>query len=193
MRLIATRLFAIVICSVCAFAQAKPNAQVFPLQDATGLVLTKAKAEAAEYLGRKAVKLTVAGDDGDGIALLPGTDFQDGTIQAELAVKVTTAPGGRNPGFLGIAFRARDAEHLELFYIRPGNASAPDQLQRNHAVQYGASPGFGWYHLRREWPGLYESGADIAPETWTKLKIEVAGRTARLYLNDSAKPSLIVD
>jgi hypothetical protein len=30
-------------------------------------------------------------------------------------------------------------------------------------------------------------------ETWTKVRIEVAGRAAKLYLNGSAKPSLVVD
>jgi len=64
---------------------------------------------------------------------------------------------------------------------------------RNHAVQYASDPEFGWYRLRREWPALYESHADLAMETWTKVRIEVAGRTAKLYLNGSAKPSLVVD
>jgi hypothetical protein len=40
---------------------------------------------------------------------------------------------------------------------------------------------------------VYESHAELAMETWTKVRIEVAGRTARLYLNGSAKPSLVVD
>ena len=30
-------------------------------------------------------------------------------------------------------------------------------------------------------------------ETWTKVRIEVAGRAAKLYLNGSSKPSLVVD
>ena len=64
---------------------------------------------------------------------------------------------------------------------------------RNHAVQYSAEPGFGWYKLRREWPFVYESYAEIEPEKWTHLKIEVAGRVARLYVNGSTKPSLVVD
>ena len=64
---------------------------------------------------------------------------------------------------------------------------------RNHSVQYCSEPNFGWYRLRREWPFVYESYADIQPETWTKLKIEVAGRTARIFLNGSTKPSLVVN
>src|SRR5260370_42369057 len=30
-------------------------------------------------------------------------------------------------------------------------------------------------------------------ETWTKVRIEVVGRAAKLYLNGSSKPSLVVD
>jgi hypothetical protein len=64
---------------------------------------------------------------------------------------------------------------------------------RNHSVQYVAAPGFDWYKLRREWPSVYESYADLQPEAWTKVKIEVHGRAARLYVNGSETPSLIVN
>jgi hypothetical protein len=80
-----------------------------------------------------------------------------------------------------------------LFYLRPGNADAPDQAMRNHAVQYVAEPGSGWYRLRREWPWVYESHAELKPETWTKVRVEVAGRAAKLYINGSAGPALVVD
>jgi hypothetical protein len=178
----------------CLFADTPPRAQTFPLRDTTGLIAPKVKTEAVSYLGRKCVRVTVDGDDREGVALLPGTDFQDGVIEAELALKTIVPPGVRYPGFVGIAFRARpDASHYELFYLRPGNSEAADQAMRNHAVQYVSEPGFGWYRLRREWPWVYESHAELAMETWTKVRIEVAGRAAKLYLNGSAKPSLVVD
>jgi hypothetical protein len=60
-------------------------------------------------------------------------------------------------------------------------------------VQYVAAPGFDWYKLRREWPWIYESHADLQPERWTKVKIEIHGRNARLYVNGSADPDLIVN
>lgn len=178
----------------CGFAQAPPTVQSFPLQDTTELILTpKLKAEAVEYQGRKGIRLAYQGDE-SGLAILPGTDFQDGVIECDLALKVTTPPGVRNPGFIGIAFRARsDGSHYELFYLRPGNANAPDQAMRNHSVQYDSEPGFNWYRLRREWPWVYESHVDLKPETWTRVKIEVAGRTAKLYVNGEETPALIVD
>jgi hypothetical protein len=176
------------------FAQTPSHAQTFPLQDATGLIPLKVKAEPVNYLGRKCVRITMDGDDRDGLALLPGTDFQDGVIEADIALRVTVPPGVRYPGFIGIAFRTRpDATRYELFYVRPGNADAPDQAMRNHAVQYSSEPDYGWYRLRRQWPSVYESNADIATETWIPLRIEVKGRTAKLFLNGSPKASLVVD
>ncbi len=175
-------------------AQTPPPQQSFPLRDTTGLIAPNIKTEAVTYLGRKSVRITMDGDDRDGLAILPGTDFQDGVIEADIALKPAAPAGARFPGFIGIAFRIRsDASHYELFYIRPGNSFSTDQAQRNHSVQYSASPAFGWYRLRREWPSVYESHADLAFETWTKVRIEVAGRAAKLYVNGSSKPSLVVD
>src|SRR5580704_8985219 len=175
------------------WADTPPHVQTFPLRDTTGLIAPKVKTEAVNYMGRRSVRITMDGDDRDGLALLPGTDFQDGVIEADIALKTTVPPGVRYPGFVGIAFRVRpDASHYELFYLRPGNSEAPDQAMRNHVVQYASEPGFGWYRLRREWPSVYESHADLAMETWTKVKIEVRGRSARLYVNGSDTPSLVV-
>jgi hypothetical protein len=175
-----------------------PTAQSFALTDANALLVTGGKAETVEYQGRKAVRLTTQSKE-DVFAFLrfsgdKGIQFQDGTIEADIAMKVTTPPGVRMPGFVGIAFRARtDGSHYDLFYLRPGNSHAEDQAMRNHSVQYVAAPGFDWYKLRREWPWIYETYADLQPEGWNKIEIEVHGRTAKLYLNGSANPSLIVN
>src|SRR5271169_2121821 len=148
-----------------------PRVQTFALRETKGLIERNVKLEAVKYQGRKAVRLTKESEDIDGLALLPNTDFQDGTIEADFALKVTTPPGVRMPGFIGIAFRARpDASHYELFYLRPGNSLSADQEMRNHSVQYCAAPDFSWYKLRREWPAVYESYADLQPGAWTHLK-----------------------
>jgi hypothetical protein len=177
------------LAATSASAQTAATAQTFPLRDPAGLIMRGAKAAPVTYLGREAVRLDVDADAGPGIALLPGTDFQDGVIEADLALRIPKPPGYRFPGFVGIVFRARpDAAHYDVFYLRPGNSDATDQIQRSHAAQYAAEPGFHWYPLRRAWPSLYESSAEIAFETWTKVRIEVAGRAARLFLNGSSRP-----
>lgn len=167
--------------------------QSFPLKDAGALVEQNVKTEAVEYLGRKCVRVTGLPDK-DGFALLKGVDFQDGVIEADIALKVTTPPGVHMPGFVGIAFRGKpDASKYELFYLRPGNSHSPDQLMRNHSVQYTSEPEHGWYTLRRNWPGVYEAHAELAFEKWTKVRIEVAGRGAKLFVNGDASPALVVD
>jgi len=170
------------------------GAQSFPLSDAGALVAQGVKAEAVEYLGRKAVRVTPVDGKEAGLAMLRGVDFQDGTIEAEIALKVTTPPGVRMPGFVGIAFRAAsDAGKYDLFYLRPGNSHSDDQAMRNHVVQYASEPNFDWYPLRLNWPEVYESHAEIGFEQWIQVKIEVEGRRAKLYLNGDASPSLVVD
>jgi hypothetical protein len=40
---------------------------------------------------------------------------------------------------------------------------------------------------------VYESYVDLEPGAWTKLRIEVSGVKARLYVNNAAQPCLIVN
>ena len=172
---------------------APPAAQSYSLADTSALAVTGGKAEAVEYLGRKAIRLTTTAES-DIFAFVNGSALQDGSIDVDIAVHITTPPGVRMPGFLGLAFRMKaDGSSSEVVYLRPKNALADDQAMRNHSVQYCAEPDYGWYRLRREWPFVYESWADIAPETWIHMRIDVAGRAARVYLNGSSKPTLVVE
>jgi hypothetical protein len=167
--------------------------QSFALTSTNDLQVSGGNADAVEYQGRKAVRLT-ATKDGEVFAFVKGIQFQDGIIEVDIATKITTPPGVRMPGFTGIAFRARpDASHYEMLYLRPKNSLSEDQAMRNHSVQYVAAPGFDWYKLRREWPWIYESWADLQPDVWTKVKIEVHGRSAKLYIDGADKPSLVVN
>lgn len=182
-----------ILLACAGIARGASDVQTFAFKDTKDLTLVNVNADVVEYNGRKAIRLTHNTQKG-GFALLRGVDLQDGTIEGNIAVKITTPPGVRMPGFLGVAFRARlDASHYELFYVRPGNSQAADQAMRNHSVQYTSEPDFGWYKLRREWPFVYETYAELQPETWTRFRVEVQGRSAKLYLNGSAQPNLVVD
>jgi hypothetical protein len=156
------------------------------------------RTEIVTYRGIRAVKLVPApasaGKDEDMLALLDGPEFRNGTIQLEVAgaPRPGTPPDSR--GFIGVSVRtgARGA-WSEVFYLRPTNGRAEDQLQRNHSVQYASNPEFPWYRLRKESPGVYESYADMEAGAWTTMRIEVAGTTARLYVNGATQPCLIVN
>lgn len=172
-------------------------------QKPAGLALEKlelhnVKAEPVSYRDRAAVRISDAGaqelDDGGRFAVVPGSSFQDGTIEVKLSGDTyPDAPAGAR-GFVGIAFRMNaERSHFECFYLRPKNGRAEEQLQRNHSVQYISIPGFGWEKLRTETPGKYESYADLIPGEWTQVKIQVGGSRARLYVNGAEQPALVVN
>ncbi len=181
------------------------TAQTFVLNSTNGLQPHDAKIEAATYRGRKAIRVmpyvsadaelaTAKNDEGGGIVVLQGTSFHNGTIEADVAGKPRAGAAPDARGFVGLAFRVNpDPSKYECFYLRPTNARADDQLRRNHSAQYISMPDYQWPRLRKESPGQYESYVDLAPGEWTKIKIDVSEMKARLYVNDSAQPVLIVN
>ena len=169
-----------------------------PIEPIARLKLQNGKAESVTYQGRAAVKLTDAGADGlpDGarLAVVAGTAFEDGVIEAELTGDALPGTPDTVRGFTGIAFRvAPDGTKYECFYLRPKNGRSEDQAQRNHSTQYISVPDFPWQKLRAETPSKYESYVDLTPGAWIKVKIEVQGDKARLYVNGAAQPTLIVN
>ncbi len=169
-----------------------PGAQEFKFANVDGIRQHGVTVSTGEYNGRKALRV-VQPARGDGFAVLQGVNFQDGVIEADMAIEITTPLFPGAPGFGGIAFRARgDVSGYELFYLRPGNATSSDQAKRNHSVQYVAEPGFSWPLLRRAWPSVYEAYAPLEPGAWTHLKIEVSGRDAKMFVNGSPQPTLDV-
>ena len=149
----------------------------------------------SEYRGQAALKaVDRPGAGGDPLVMLPVTGFGDGVIEAEVAGLPAPGAPADVRGFVGIAFRVQaDPRTYEAFYIRPTNGRADEQLRRNHATQYISMPDFTWNRLRREQPGVYESYADMTAGEWTKLRIEVDGHRARLFVGGAEQPSLIVN
>jgi hypothetical protein len=140
------------------------------------------------YQGRDAVQLIApaAVVTGESYARVDGIVLQDGVIEVEVAGRPSRDAGPGARGFIGIAFRLVDGAY-EHFYIRPTNGRAPEQIRRNHATQYAAHPDFGFERLRRESPEQYESYVDLEPGVWTRLRIEVSGRTARLFVHGATR------
>jgi hypothetical protein len=178
--------------SVALQASEPPAVQRYDFDSVSGISGKGVTVSRGEYRGRKALRVLQA-ERGDGYAVLPDVQFQDGVIEVDMAIEITTPLFPDAPGFGGIAFRARaDVSGYELFYLRPGNASSQDQAKRNHSVQYVAKPGFGWPLLRRAWPAVYEAYAPLEVGAWTHLRIEVTGRDAKLFVNRAPQPTLSV-
>ena len=108
---------------------------------------------------------------------------------------------------------------FECIYFRPGHASDEDQLTRNHTIQYFAYPEYLFNSLRKKYlqeeqlkqeqtqqkklnpqsppitiikPKIYEAYAPTARDSWFRIRIEVEGTVAKLYVNGAVEPALIV-
>ena len=175
---------------------APAQAQQYPLESTDRLQLHNVTAQPATLQGKKGLQVTTAPQsppEAEPLAVIEGVDFSSGTIEAEIAG--TPGPGAAEGarGFVGIAFRLqKDLKTYDAFYLRPTNGRAEDQERRNHAAQYIAHPEWPWFRLRKETPSRYEAYVDLVPGTWTKVKIEVRGDKARLYVHDQEQPTLLV-
>src|SRR5271168_54623 len=170
---------------------AKTPASAFRLDSLRGLEVRNVKAEAVDYRGRRAVRMLQSTNDAatgdprkESMAILAETDFQDGTIEVEIAGGPRAGAPADARGFMGIAFRVQPSgSKFECIYLRATNGRADEQIRRNHSTQYFSYPDFPWYRLRKENPGVYESYVDLEARVWTKMKIVVTGTKARLYVN----------
>lgn len=119
--------------------------------------------------------------------------FKNGIIEVKVLSRLLkTAPISAR-GFIGIAFRIDDKnEKFEGIYIRPTNGRANDQVRRNHSIQYFSYPDFKFDKLRKESPETFEVYADMGLNEWITLRIEVKGKEAKLFLNNSRYPVLVV-
>jgi hypothetical protein len=190
--------FALGAMGLSAVANAQPAR--YPLTSVEGLKLHNVAAEPARLQGKKGVKITAtqvtmpAGTTVETMAVVDGYEFGDGTIEVEISGAVRAGAPESARGFVGIAFRVQgDVRTYEAFYLRPTNGRADDQVRRNHSAQYIAHPDWPWFRLRKEFPEKYESYVDLVPGAWTKVRIEVDGDKARLYVHGAKQPTLIVN
>jgi sugar lactone lactonase YvrE len=149
-----------------------------PAQEAPGNVVEftpeswdLSNARIVDHLDRKALT---------GTAFLKDVDLEDGIIECDIAMK------GGVRSYPGILFRVQSPEEYERVYLRPHRAPLYDD-----AVQYLAA-----FHGVDSWqfyngPGL-SSRAVIPTDRWVHMKIEVLGTQARIFLDNSPQPVLVV-
>lgn len=195
-----------------ALAAAQPT--TVTLDSAAGLRLHNVSATPATLQDRKGLRIQLSDETrsklqamtpqeqqkfaqmglGEQFAVIEQSDFGDGVIEAEIAGAPRPDAGEGARGFVGIAFRLQDdLKTYDAFYLRPTNGRADDQVRRNHSVQYIAHPDYPWFRLRKEFPEKYEAYVDLVPNEWTKVRIEVRGAQAKLFVHGQAQPTLIVN
>jgi hypothetical protein len=152
-----------------------------------GFFLNSVTAESAIVAGRRAlrVELTEAAASG-----APGVDFIDqptfvqipadfgnGIIEVDVLSRLSEDAPNYARAFAGLAYRiAENLDSFEAVYVRPLNGAKvdPPGPRAQRAVQYFAYPEWNFERLREEYPdGRFESGADIGPDEWIHLRIEI--------------------
>jgi hypothetical protein len=125
------------------------------------------------YLGRPSLYIN------RGVALATGVEFRDGTLEYDMAT-----PRGGN--FMGAVFHATSAENSEVVFFRPGQSGTMESVQYAPALN-GVAAAWQVYH------GDDANAAfALAFDTWLHVRIDVAGVTARLYLDNDTTPVLTV-
>jgi hypothetical protein len=139
------------------------------LSDLASLELLTRSAEQTVFLGRPALRL-------DGLALVPGLELLDGSIEVSIAAE--------GPCYPGIAFGVRDAANYELAYAVPHCSGQSDAIQYD-PVFHGSNT---WqlYH-----GPCYQQTAAVPTGEWFTLRIHVNAGRASIQLDDS--PPLVVD
>jgi hypothetical protein len=189
-------------------SQGSGAAKQLPLESPDGLRLHNLSAAPATLDGKKGIRVTISDEavkklsgatpdqqaQVEQLAIVDGVEFGNGVIEAELTgAPAPNAPEGAR-GFVGLAFRVQpDMRTYDAFYLRPTNGRAEDQERRNHAVQYIAHPDWPWFRLRKETPSKYEAYVDLQPNVWTRIRIDVRGDKARLFVHGQEHPTLIVN
>lgn len=151
-----------------------------------------------KLMGQDAVKVikdsSVKESDEPTFVKIKGVNFKNGVIEVKVLSRLVKNAPEFARGFIGIAFRIDETNaNYESVYIRPTNARADDQVRRNHSIQYYSYPDYKFDRLRKESPERYESYADMGLNEWISMRIEVKDSQAKLFINNSQHPSLIVN
>jgi hypothetical protein len=130
-------------------------------------------AQVVEQAGRKAVT---------GLAVLKDVVFQDGIIEFDVWAPDTRLTGGR--AYPGVLFRMRSRDEAERLYIRPHRAGLYAD-----AVQY--TPVFNGLAGWQLYSGDGFTNSILFPlNEWVPVRIEVAGRQARVFVGGTETPCL---
>jgi hypothetical protein len=104
-------------------------------------------------------------------------DFRLGTIEVDILARLTPTAPDYARAFAGLAYHLTDrGDRFEAVYLRPLNGLKlnPPPPRHGRAVQYFAYPDWKYQRLRDEYPeGTFEAGADIGPDEWIHLRLDV--------------------
>lgn len=136
----------------------------------------------------EANQLSFNAQQGDGLAVFQNADFENGIIEFDVKGKDVL-----QRSFVGVAFHIQNEETFNAIYFRPFNFKKPERA--SHSVQYISHPEFTWQKLRTEFPEQFENHVKPVPDpdNFFHAKIEVTWPIVKVFVEDSAEPSLEVE
>ncbi len=129
-------------------------------------------ATAAEFQGRSAVRLNSA------VAEIRNVEMSDGALNADVFTEAKRA-------FFGFQFRINGGDFEEV-YLRKHKTGLPDAMQYTPVLRTGRN----WQLFNG--PG-FTGAVDIPSGVWFHLRLEVTGAQAKLFVNDTLHPALVMD
>jgi hypothetical protein len=122
-------------------------------------------------------------------------DFITGVIEVDILSRLTPEAPDFARAFAGLAYHLTDGgDRFESVYLRPTNGRKvnPPEPRDRRAIQYFSYPGWPFDRLRDVHPdGRYEAGADIAPDEWMHLRLEIEPTRAIASVN--GHPTLVIN
>jgi len=129
------------------------------------------ESEVVMFQGQQSLKMA------GGTALLSDVAFRDGTAEVDISMP------GEASGFAYLIFRTESAKGSEVVYVRMHKSGLPDALQ--YAPSDNGNTAWQLYEK-------YNAPIVFDRNTWTHLRMEVAGSEARFYINEATEPALVV-
>jgi hypothetical protein len=142
----------------------------------------------AKVAGRRALRVeltnavTLEGKPGVDYVDMPTfmiipASFTNGTIEVNILSRLNGKGPADARAFAGITYRiSADSDRFEAIYLRlmNGQKTNPPSPRDQRSIQYFAYPDWKFDRLREQYPeGDHEAGADIGPDEWITLKLDI--------------------
>lgn len=159
--------------TVYIYGKINPSEWTIPHNDTLGYTF-------GAYQGQNALLMTrkYGNYKSGSIAYPKSLEFKDGTIEADLAWI------GKQGGYLGIAFRIKDANHYQVVYFRPessGTINAIQYMPEKSAI-------FNWWNYEAD---KYQAKATLPLHNWFHVKLVVKGNAVTVFVNNQPKPAMV--
>ena len=180
--------FILLFVSNVVFAQGQKSLNLWDLHNRGLLQIVNRESKAIQEEGKNIIRLSEG--KGEGLVWLPTKGLKNGIVEIEMRGKDVL-----QRSFIGIIFHGLNDSTYDAVYCRPFNFFAKDSVRKIHAIQYISHPTYTWRKLREERSGIFEKEIESPPNPngWFTMKLVINNKTIEAFINQSQKPSLVVE